>query len=102
MKRRQIPAAVLLIQNIGRPYCCGGEGQGGAERGEAAWEGRPGRRGAGHSRLAGRNGEGQRLRVRRGPGRGELAGWGVPGLHKASCRSSAGGTPLSPPLQPSG
>ena len=40
-------------------------------------------------------------RVRRGPGRGGLAGWGVPGLHKASHRSNAGETPLSLQQQPS-
>ena len=33
--------------------------------------------------------------VRRGLGRGGLAGWGVPGLHRARIRSSAGGTPSS-------
>ena len=39
--------------------------------------------------------------VRRGSWRGGLAGWGVPGLHKASRSSSAGGTPHFPPQQPS-
>ena len=88
-----------------------GAGRGGAERDEAAGEGRPGRYGAGHARLAGCNGERQRRRgevvwvggeaVRRGPGRGGLARWGVPGLHKASRHSSAGGTPLFPPQEPS-
>ena len=110
--RRRIPAAVLLIRNIGRPHCCGGEGRGGAKRGEAAVEGRPGRCGAGNSRLAGRDGQrwGRVGRVgggavRRGPGCGGLAGWGVPGMHKASRSSSSDGTPLFPvfpPPQPSG
>ena len=36
-------------------HCCGGEERGrGAERVEAAWEGRPGLCGAGHARLAAR------------------------------------------------
>ena len=111
--QRRIPEAVLLIRNIGRPHCCGGEERGGAERGEAAspGEGRSGRCWAGHARLAGRDGERQRRqgRVVQVGGRGSqtwawawrVAGWGVPGLHKASRRSSTGGTPLSPQQQPS-
>ena len=104
----------ILIRNNGRPHCCSGEWRGGAGRGEAAGEGRPGRCGAGHARLAWRNGETQRQwrqgrgvlvggggTVRRGPGRGGVAGWGVPGLHKASRISSAGGIALFPPQQPS-
>ena len=60
--QRRIPEAVLLIRNIGLPHCCGGEDRGGAERGEAAspGEGRSGRCWAGHARLAGRDGDGQR------------------------------------------
>ena len=90
----------------------------GAERGEAAspGEGRSGRCGAGHARhngkgwrsvmdrdgcgrgAAGRGGAGGV--VRRGPGRGGLAGWGEPGLHKASRHSNTGRTRLSLQRQP--
>ena len=107
--RRRIPVGVLLIRNIGRPRCYGGEGRGGAERGEAAREGRPGRCGAGHARLAGRNWERQRRRgAGGGRGRSDVGlawrvgpmgcAWTAQGEHS----SRAGGTPLFPQQQPSG
>ena len=79
--RSRIPAAVLLIRNIGDPTVA-------AERGGA---GRRGVRrcGAGHARLAGRDGEGQRRRggvVRVGGGRSDV-GLGVAGWPDGACRN---------------
>ena len=86
-------------------------GAGRSGEGEAAEEGRPGRCGAVHARLmlAGRDGIAAAGRGGAGLGGGEaggcrqtwawawpggLAGWGVPGLQKASRSSSAGGIPI--------
>ena len=63
--RKWNPVAFSLIRKTGLPHCCGWKGLGGAERSEAAREGRPGRCGAaGHARLAWRDGEGQQRRGR--------------------------------------
>ena len=119
MQRRRIPAAFFLIRNIGRPYCCCGEGRGGAERGEAAEEGRPGRCGAVHARLMQAGRDGIAAAGRGGAGLGRGGGRGVPsdvGLGVArrvgpdgACRdckrraaaAALAESPFFPPQQPS-
>ena len=104
MQRRRIPAAFFLIRNIGRPYCCCGEGRGGAERGEAAEEGRPGRCGAVHARLMQAGRDGIAAAGRGGAGLGRGGGRGVPsdvglGVARRVGRMGRAGTAKGEPQQ---
>ena len=85
MLRRRIPAAVLLIRNIGRPHCCSGEGLGGEEQDKAAGLGDVGLGTLGWRGVMGRDSGGGAGWCGCAGGRSDV-GLGVAGWPDGACR----------------